>query len=1530
MVPRKGVSLTQVHPSPGADAETDIDIIAIHGLDTKSPDTWVWKSKSPDEDVNWLASPHMLPGRVGCARIFMCDWPADLFEQPDLIQKTTKVFARLLLAGIKRRSLPKTGHKEKDRPIVFIASCLGGIILMKALLIADHPPSEYTAIRQSTRGVVFLATPFRGTSFQDVANWAEPGLRAWALIRGQKVSSLLDSVKGSTFHLEELVRRFTQLCQDKRYPCQVTTFYEMGKTSLHRKFPLSWLIPSPLVNQLCRPKPLVDVSSSTLDIVPHPLPLDRSHVMMNKFEDPEDPNFKLVVEQIERFLQDIRANSPLDDADAWICNKHYTAERLKIERLSGDLLSMDQCYINLAVVEHHNQNAGRPIERRETPSQFSLFHRQKVETPEKSIQVELATIFNQRNGRDGKLVQPRRIFIRGRAGVGKTTLCKKIVYEFIQGTWSEWNNLFDRILWVPLRNLKLKERHQIAGYNFEQLFAHEYFSLSSDKLALATELLKELETNSSKTLFLLDGLDEVSQDLGEGSMSVFLNELLKQPNVIVTSRPSSKMPLDMDLELETIGFYPDQVKDYIKRVFTDPKTAKSDTETISKIQSFLQNHWLIQGLVRIPIQLDALCYSWKDIHGDMLETMTALYQAIELSLWKKDILRLKKSHGQDPVTLDHIQDASRSKIEGFVNDEIYFLESLAFTGLHDDVIEFEPKHLNRISDSIRNFLPDKAAPCLSFLRTSNLSFEGGNRSYHFIHLTFQEYFAARYFVRQWIAGEPLNCLKLCGSGKIGTVEPVKFFQKHKYTARYDIMWRFVAGLLDSGKKELLFFPQTVEGFFQIIEEEPLDFLGPAHQRLVMHCLGEISSDLPIRNELEQRLSKWLLFECQFSRNTFSYLARDEEFPERALGITFRETSDYGKEKIIRSLSNRAIIPVSIVKQVASWLEHNEFVPYTAIQALAKFSLPEEILNSVVGRLQYKDKSIQEAAVSALAWRALPQKILKDLTPGLKDHDRSIRKAAVEILGLQTAVPSEILKDIAARLKDNDRSVREAAVNVLSRRALPDKILKDIIAGLTDEGWSFPNPNVEVLSQQALPDKILEDIVARLKDESWRIRDAAFEILGQQTALPSEILKDIAARLKDNSRSVRDAAVSVLSRQALPDKVLKDIVVGLKDEDWDIRRAAGDILYWQALPEKIMEDIAAGFKDENPHIRVAAVNALRQKALPDKILKEIAGFKNKDCSIQHSAARVLGQQTTLPSEILEDIAAQLNDESATVRLHAAMALGGQTAMPNEVLKALAALAARYDDNSVDTRMAAIEALNRQITLSNDILRAIAAQLNDNDESIREAAIRVLGRHTVLPDDTLKAIVARLDDNNRSIREVTVKILDQQTALSDDILRTITARLDDYDISIRQAAIEALGRQTALPDDSLRAITMRLDSYDSIQKAVINVLSRQTVLPDKILRALAARLEDKTEFVRYAAESAIRRHGEFYSTLFRGPYLAPLYDILIRKSFEEHLSWYIDDGYACINSPEGIMKLPIDEHNEFRAVLKKAQPANFPAR
>lgn len=228
----RAVRLDQVYPLGEDTSEPDLDIIAIHGLDTKSPDTWIWDNKS-DPKVNWLADPDMLPRYVGRARIFTCDWPSDLWESPHSAQKTIQEFALLLLHGIKHR--PRGITATQNTPIVFIASCLGGIILMQALTLASGE-NEY--IREATRGILFLATPFRNTSFKDVAAWAEPGLSVLGALKGQRTTKLLQNVKDSTFVQGALVREFTALSQSRKYHLRTT--YETGHTSLRVKaFP--WL-----------------------------------------------------------------------------------------------------------------------------------------------------------------------------------------------------------------------------------------------------------------------------------------------------------------------------------------------------------------------------------------------------------------------------------------------------------------------------------------------------------------------------------------------------------------------------------------------------------------------------------------------------------------------------------------------------------------------------------------------------------------------------------------------------------------------------------------------------------------------------------------------------------------------------------------------------------------------------------------------------------------------------------------------------------------------------------------------------------------------------------------------------------------------------------------------------------------------------------------------------------------------------------------------------------------------------------------
>ncbi|KAK4202191.1 armadillo-type protein [Triangularia verruculosa] len=1294
---RPGVSLRQVNPDKN-EANTDIDIIAIHGLDTKSPDTWVWvDTNDPNNTVNWLADRRMLPSRVGAARIFTCDWPADLRQQSS-VPTTLHESAQSLRDSIQHLKANTT------RPILFIASCLGGIILIKALEIDNQHTKDNAdspSLTRATRGVVFLATPFRGTAFKNM-----PGLllKALAALQDQTVTALIDYTLGATPDLDELTKGFITLTKNHDY--QVVVFWEARNTVLLRKFHLAWMVSTWILLAWL----LVNKYSATLSDFKTQR-LDRPHVMMNKFahnnctneckkDCTESDDFGHVSRKIEVMLKTIREGSPLEQADGWIRERHYTQEKLKIERLSGDTLSMDRCYINLAIIGKPRENPEKGSEKDAAPhkSPFSLTARLKVETPERNIQVKLSSLFDPRKDSNGQTTNPRRILIHGRAGVGKTTLCKKMVNEFIRhsGEFRKWNELFDRILWVPLRRLK---GWSSPPYNLEGLFCYEYFDQHLKCSILAKELFRTVDSNGQKTLFILDGLDEISQLLDDNNPNFsFLKHLLNQPSVIITSRPHVSLPRGVrspDLELETVGFYPAQVVEYLRTTF-DPKT-------VEDIQSYLEAHPLIQDLVRIPIQLDALCYTWDSFSDKTVpQTMTAIYKAIEENLWKKDIVRLEKRK-QSQVRV-----ARPAEISNSAKDEVYLLEVLAFTGMYSDIIDFEPRHRDAISEQYNsagtNLLLDETLGHLSFLRTSDPSSKDCDRNYHFIHLTFQEYFAARYFIRQWKAKQQPNYLQLSG-GNRNYIEPATFLQEHKYHPRYDIFWRFVAGLLDADGEAL--------GFFQTIEEEPRDLLGPTHQRLVMHCLSEVerkeSNFTGLRARLENQLEQWLLFECDFIGS--SMLAREMECPEQVLVNTLKQASEDARSIFLDSLSRRTAVPSSVINVASPWLNDCASKGLCiAVLVLLRYQhngLPETILQGIAARLKDQEPDVRRAAIQALKRRAdLPEEMLQGIAARLEDPERDVRSAAIEALQRRADLPEEILQGIAAGLKDPERDVRWAAIEALQRRAdLPEEILQSIAAGLKDPERDVRSAAIKALQGRAdLTEEILQGIAAGLKDPEINVRLAAIEALQGRADLTEEILQGIAARLEDPKRDVRSAVIEALQGRAdLPEEILQSIATGLKDPEWDVRWAAIQALQRRAdLPEEILQSIAAGLKDpERDRMRRATIQALQRRAnLPEEMLQGIAArLEDPEMPVRWAAIKALQGRADLTEEMLQGIAAGLKDQNERMRRATIQALQRRANLPEEMLQGIAA---RLEDQEGLVRSAAIEALLNQAELSLNVL------------------------------------------------------------------------------------------------------------------------------------------------------------------------------------------------------------------------------------
>ncbi|EXK26024.1 hypothetical protein FOMG_17385 [Fusarium oxysporum f. sp. melonis 26406] len=1141
--------------------------------------------------------------------------------------------------------------------------------------------------------------------------------------------------------------------------------------------------------------------------------------------------------------------------------------RLMVERLSGKPLSMDQCYINLAILQHSSYRTKPSGEEgiKHQPSPFSLLARLKVETPRQDTRVSLVSLFSPRKRRDGGMAPPERIFIRGQAGVGKTTLCKRIVYDCLcKGMWP---GKFDRLLWVPLRTLK---RKLLLEYNLKDWLRAEYFRTGdADILADAVTRAVDDPAKCGRTLFILDGLDEVYREL-DSEFSGLLQDLLNQSYVIITSRLGSSMSQinHIDLELEIVGFYPEQVEAYIRKAA--PYQAR-------EIQTFLQDHWLLQSLIRIPIQLEALCYSWDaktENSGEIPTTTTTIYQSIERKLWKKDVVRLGKPYGGIPLSVNVAKSTLDSEILSGVALEVNLLQCLAFTGLYSDVVEFDKDrqeqiwtHWNDISEHLK---PRGTHPSsldlarLSFLRSSDTLSDEMNRSYHFIHLTFQEYFAAQYFVKHWKSDNPLPCLAL-SSEKLEPVIAKDLLLKEKYNKRYDIFWRFVAGLLQShGDGEQLC------RFFSRIEEEPRDLLGPTHQRLVMHCLSEVVSPkmmptfTPVRTKLEHQLSQWLLFECIF--NGISRLAGEMELPEQVLDNVLQQASEDVKIKLLESLSTRPKLSLSIIGLATDWLR-SDVSPRLSLAVLRMLQRPHE---------------------------GLPDWILKAVTARLEDQDKDIRRAAAYVLRGQPALSEDILKALVTRLEHQDADVRSAAVSALR-------------------------------SQSALPEELLTVVAAQLGHQDKNIRWTAVSALRGQSLLPEKILQAVAVRLEDQERDIRWPAVSALGGQStLPEEILKAVTARLQDHDGDVRWEAVYVLGGQpTLSDNILRAVAARLEDQDGHVRWAVIHTLgRQSDLPEEIFQAMAArLENQDKDIRRAAVDALGGQSALTERILQIVAARLKDQDKDVRRVAVSALGDQSVLPNEILPTVVA---RLKDPDKDIRRVAVSALAGQSDLPRGVLQAVTVLLEHRDKDIRRAAIDTLGGQSELPREIVKAVAARLEDQDWDIRKAAVSALGGQSALPEELLTAVAARLMDPHGDVRWAAVYALRGQLALPGGTLKVVAARLEDQDrDIRWAAVYVLGGQSALPEDILQAVAARLQGQEKDVRWAPLDAL----EDQSALSRSSLsqsVKSLYRIWLERSFGEHLNCYVADETCFFDMPVGLRKIHLDgQQDRFRDAVQKLQ-------
>ncbi|XP_074620927.1 uncharacterized protein LOC141879544 [Acropora palmata] len=219
---------------------------------------------------------------------------------------------------------------------------------------------------------------------------------------------------------------------------------------------------------------------------------------------------------------------------------------------------------------------------------------------------------------------PLIVLIIGEPGMGKTTYCQKLVFDWASKRCREWDESFPRIdvlLFLRCRRIKSTIWDAVE----EQILPDE---IKPEEKEMFFQFLKE---NPSKVLLVLDGLDEADPQKLDVYWKLIQGKQLPGCYIVLTCRhdAGSKVRPYADTLLEIVGFTMTDAECYIRKYFQHAEHLAE--ALISKVK--FDND--LKELTHNPLNTLLLCVIFEDLEVFLPSNRTQLYVEIVLFILRR-------------------------------------------------------------------------------------------------------------------------------------------------------------------------------------------------------------------------------------------------------------------------------------------------------------------------------------------------------------------------------------------------------------------------------------------------------------------------------------------------------------------------------------------------------------------------------------------------------------------------------------------------------------------------------------------------------------------------------------------------------------------------------------------------------------------------------------------------------------------------------------------------------------------------------